>query len=138
MIKQDFISKYIQELNKTLARIISLEVGNSDDGFLIIFNQMLQSYYKVDDNNLAILLEEDEERDQFLLADELKKKNILTFMKAIRVYLNQGNNDKAKASYAVLKRIESINSGIFQFPTEEDNLIAKERKVVEEKMKNIG
>ncbi|MEG0188465.1 hypothetical protein [Algoriella sp.] len=138
MIKQDFISKYIQELNKTLARIISLEVGNSDDGFLIIFNQMLQSYYKVDDNNLAILLEENEERDQFLLADELKKKNILTFMKAIRVYLNQGNNDKAKASYAVLKRIESINSGIFQFPTEEDNLIAKERKVVEEKMKNIG
>ena len=135
MIKQDFISKYIQELNKTLARIISLEVGNSDDGFLIIFNQMLQSYYKVDDNNLAILLEENEERDQFLLADELKKKNILTFMKAIRVYLNQGNNDKAKASYAVLKRIESINSGIFQFPTEEDNLIAKERKVVEEKMK---
>ena len=135
MIKQDFISKYIQELNKTLARIISLEVGNSDDGFLIIFNQMLQSYYKVDDNNLAILLEENEEHDQFLLADELKKKNILTFMKAIRVYLNQGNNDKAKASYAVLKRIESINSGIFQFPTEEDNLIAKERKVVEEKMK---
>ena len=135
MIKQDFISKYIQELNKTLARIISLEVGNADEGFLIIFNQMLQSYYKVDDNNLAILLEEDEERDQFLLADELKKKNTLTFMKAIRVYLNQGNNDKAKASYAVLKRIESINSGIFQFPTEEDNLIAKERKVVEEKMK---
>ncbi|SFN47914.1 hypothetical protein SAMN05421738_11319 [Algoriella xinjiangensis] len=138
MIKQDFISKYIQELNKTLARIISLEVGNSDDGFLIIFNQMLQSYYKVDDNNLSILLEENEERDQFLLADELKKKNILTFMKAIRVYLNQGNHDKAKASYSVLKRIESINSGIFQFPTAEDNLIASERKVVEEKMKNIG
>ncbi|MFV0174336.1 hypothetical protein OBK22_05290 [Empedobacter falsenii] len=47
MIKQDFISKYIQELNKTLARIISMEIGNSDDGFLIIFNQMLQSYYKL-------------------------------------------------------------------------------------------
>lgn len=106
MIKQDFISKYIQELNKTLARIISLEVGNSDDGFLIIFNQMLQSYYKVDDNNLSILLEENEERDQFLLADELKKKNILTFMKAIRVYLNQGNHDKAKASYSVLKELK--------------------------------
>ena len=135
MIKQDFISKYIQELNKTLARIISLEIGNADEGFLIIFNQMLQSYYKIDDNNLSTLLQANEERDQFLLADELKKKNTLTFMKAIRVYLNQGNNDKAKASYAVLKRIESINSGIFQFPTEEDNLIAKERKVVEEKMK---
>ena len=137
MIKQDFISKYIQELNKTLARIISLEVGNSDDGFLIIFNQMLQSYYKVDDNNLAILLEEDEERDQFLLADELKKKNILTFMKAIRIYLYREDVAKAKASYDVLKRIESINSGIFQFPTEEDNLIAQERKVVEEKMTNL-
>lgn len=136
MIKQDFISKYIQELNKTLARIISLEVGNADEGFLIIFNQMLQSYYKIDDNNLSTLLEENEERDQFLLADELKKKNILTFMKAIRIYLNREDAVKAKASYEVLKRIESINSGIFQFPTEEDNLIAQERKVVEEKMSN--
>ena len=136
MIKQDFISKYIQELNKTLARIISLEVGNADEGFLIIFNQMLQSYYKIDDNNLSTLLEANEERDQFLLADELKKKNILTFMKAIRIYLNREDVAKAKASYEVLKRIESINSGIFQFPTEEDNLIAQERKVVEEKMSN--
>lgn len=137
MIKQDFISKYIQELNKTLARIISLEIGNADEGFLIIFNQMLQSYYKIDDNNLSTLLEENEERDQFLLADELKKKNILTFMKAIRIYLNREDIVKAKASYEVLKRIESINSGIFQFPTEEDNLIAQERKVVEEKMSNL-
>ena len=125
MIKQDFISKYIQELNKTLARIISLEIGNADEGFLIIFNQMLQSYYKIDDNNLSTLLQANEERDQFLLADELKKKNILTFMKAIRIYLYREDVAKAKASYDVLKRIESINSGIFQFPTEEDNLIAQ-------------
>ena len=137
MIKQDFISKYIQELNKTLARIISLEIGNADEGFLIIFNQMLQSYYKIDDNNLSTLLQANEERDQFLLADELKKKNILTFMKAIRIYLYREDVAKAKASYDVLKRIESINSGIFQFPTEEDNLIAQERKVVEEKMKDL-
>ena len=60
MIKQDFISKYIQELNKTLARIISLEIGNSDEGFLIIFNQMLQSYYRINDNNLDTLLIEDQ------------------------------------------------------------------------------
>lgn len=137
MIKQDFISKYIQELNKTLARIISLEIGNSDDGFLIMFNQMLQSYYKIDDNNLSTLLEINEERDQFLLSDELKKKNILTFMKAIRVYINQNNSKKALTSYEVLKRIERLNSGIFQFPTEEDNLIAQERKVIEEKIRLI-
>jgi len=135
MIKQDFISKYIQELNKTLARII--EIGNADEGFLIIFNQMLQSYYKIDDNNLALLLEENTDRDQFLLADELKKKNILTFMKAIRVYLNQGSIPKAKAAYEVLKRIENTNSGIFQFPTQEDQLIADQRKIVEEKMNAI-
>ena len=79
-----------------MARIISLEVGNADEGFLIIFNQMLQSYYKIDDNNLSTLLEENEERDQFLLADELKKKNILTFMKAIRIYLNREDAEKAK------------------------------------------
>lgn len=134
MIKQDFISKYIQELAKTLARIISLEIGNSDEGFLIIFNQMLQSYYKIDDNQLHILLEENQERDQFLLSDELKKKSQLAFMKAIRVYLSNQSLDKANAAYQVLKRIESNQSGIFQFPTEEDQIIAQERKIIEEKI----
>ena len=134
MIKQDFISKYIQELSKTLARIIALEVGNSDERFLIIFNQMLQSYYKIDDNQLAILLEENQERDQFLLADELKKKNLLTFIKAIKVYLTNQSTDKALACYEVLKRIESINSGIFQFPTQEDQIIAEQRKIIEQKI----
>ncbi len=137
MIKQDFISKYIQELAKTLARIIALEVGNSDEGFLIIFNQMLQSYYKIDDSQLNILLEEDQSRDQFLLADELKKKNQLTFMKAIRIYLNNNSLDKAKAAFEVLKRIESNQSGIFQFPTEEDQIIATERKFIADKMENL-
>ena len=137
MIKQDFISKYIQELNKTLARIISLEIGNSDEGFLIMFNQMLQSYYKIDDNHLDVLLEENETRDQFLLSDELKKKNQLAFMKAIRVYLSNQSVQKAKNAFEVLKRIENMQSGIFQFPTEEDFLITKERQLIEEKMKNI-
>ena len=137
MIKQDFISKYIQELNKTLARIISLEIGNSDEGFLIMFNQMLQSYYKIDDNQLDVLLEENETRDQFLLSDELKKKNQLAFMKAIRVYLSNQSVHKAKNAFEVLKRIENMQSGIFQFPTEEDFLITKERQLIEEKMKNI-
>ena len=137
MIKQDFISKYIQELAKTLAKIMALEVGNSDEGFLIIFNQMLQSYYKIDDNQMLTLLNEDQQRDQFLLADELKKKNQLTFMKAIRVYISNGAIDKAKAAYQVLQRIESVNSGIFQFPTAEDQIIANERKVIAEKMNNL-
>lgn len=137
MIKQDFISKYIQELAKTLARIMALDVGDSDEGFLIIFNQMLQSYYKIDDNQMNILLEENQERDQFLLADELKKKNQLTFIKAIRVYLNRQDMMKAKATFEVLKRVESNQSGIFQFPTAEDQIIATERKFIEEKMNNI-
>ncbi len=139
MIRKDFITKYIEELAKILSKLLNLEfIDNKDDTeFLYYFEQMLQSYYKIDDNNLSTLLEANEERDQFLLADELKKKNILTFMKAIRIYLNREDITKAKASYEVLKRIESINSGIFQFPTEEDNLIAQERKIVEEKMSNL-
>ena len=137
MIKQDFISKYIQELAKTLAKIMALEIGNSNEGFLIIFNQMLQSYYKIDDNQMLTLLNEDQQRDQFLLADELKKKNQLAFMKAIRVYISNGSTNKAKATYQVLQRIESVNSGIFQFPTAEDQIIANERKVIAEKMNNL-
>ncbi|MBQ0148241.1 MAG: hypothetical protein KBS93_07355 [Flavobacteriaceae bacterium] len=126
MIKQDFISKYIQELAKTLAKIISLEAGNSDEGFLIIFNQMLQSYYKIDDNQLNILLEENQERDQFLLSDELRKKNILTFLKATALFLRNNNQVKAENSFRIVERIQQTNTGIFQFPTEEDQIISKE------------
>jgi hypothetical protein len=86
---------------------------------------------------LDVLLEENETRDQFLLSDELKKKNQLAFMKAIRVYLSNQSVHKAKNAFEVLKRIENMQSGIFQFPTEEDFLITKERQLIEEKMKNI-
>ena len=109
MIKQDFISKYIQELNKTLARIISLEIGNADEGFLIIFNQMLQSYYKIDDNNLSTLLEENEERDQFLLADELKIKGKVVNMPDGSVYIEAQSTDEAS--------LEQFISGVESSPS---------------------
>lgn len=134
MIRKDFISKYIEELGKSMARLIAYEIGDEDDNFIFHFNEMLRSYYRLDDSELATLLIENEERDQFLLSDELKKSSIRTYLKAARVFLTIGQTDKAILSFKIVERIQNVNSGIFQFPTEEDQIIEKEFKEIREKI----
>lgn len=123
MIQKDFISKYVEELAKMLAKLMSLTLENRLEDFEHYFGEMLHSYYKIDATQLAVLTEENEERDQFLLADDLKKKNTLVFCDAAIHYLQQGENEQALLAYQITKRIQSTNHGIFQFPTTEDQLI---------------
>ena len=137
MIRKDFISKYIEELGKSMARLIAYEIGDEDDNFIFHFNEMLRSYYRLDDSELATLLIENEERDQFLLSDELKKSSIRTYLKAARVFLTLNQTEKAVLSFKIVERIQSVNSGIFQFPTEEDTIIAQEFLYVKEKIANL-
>lgn len=135
MIRLDFLAKYIEELGKNLARLLAYEVNIEDENFLFHFNEMLRSYYRIDDEHLAELLQEDEERDRFLLAEDLKKKNIRTYLKAAKIYHSINQNDKALICFQIVERIQNIQSGIFQFPTEEDQLIAQEYKLVKELLK---
>lgn len=137
MIRKDFISKYIEELGKSMARLIAYEIGDEDDNFIFHFNEMLRSYYRLDDNELATLLIADEDRDQFLLSDELKKASIRTYLKAARVYFTIGQTEKAVLSFKIVERIQNVNSGIFQFPTEEDAIIAAEYKTVKEQLNSF-
>jgi len=135
MIRLDFLAKYIEELGKNLARLIAYEVNIEDENFLFHFNEMLRSYYRIDDEKLVALLQEDEERDRFLLAEDLKKKNIRTYLKAAKIYLSIDQKDKALICFQIVERIQSIQSGIFQFPTEEDQIISQEYKIVKELLK---
>lgn len=130
MIRLDFLSKYIEELGKNLARLIAYEINIEDENFLFHFNEMLRSYYRINDNDLSNLLIADEERDRFLLSDELKKKNIRTYLKAAKIYYSKGQNEKALYCFQIAERIQGVQSGIFQFPTEEDQIIAEEYKIV--------
>ena len=120
-----------------MARLIAYEIGDEDDNFIFHFNEMLRSYYRLDDSELATLLIENEERDQFLLSDELKKSSIRTYLKAARVFLALNQTEKAVLSFKIVERIQSVNSGIFQFPTEEDTIIAQEFLYVREKIANL-
>ena len=130
MIRLDFLAKYIEELGKNLARLLAYEVNIEDENFLFHFNEMLRSYYRIDDEQLAELLMEDEERDRFLLAEDLKKKNIRTYLKAAKIYYSIDQKDNALICFQIVERIQNIQSGIFQFPTEEDQLIADDFKTV--------
>ena len=135
MIRLDFLAKYIEELGKNLARLLAYEVNIEDENFLLHFNEMLQSYYRINDEQLADLLIEDTERDRFLLAEDLKKKNIRTYLKAAKIYHSIDKKEKTLICFQIVKRIQSINSGIFQFPTEEDQFIAQDFKIVENLIK---
>lgn len=137
MIRKDFISKYIEELGKSMARLIAYQIGDEDDNFIFHFNEMLRSYYRLDDNELATLLIENEERDQYLLSDELKKTSIRTYLKAARIYFALGQTEKAVLSFKIVERIQSVNSGIFQFPTEEDQIIEEEYKIVQDQLSTL-
>ena len=134
MIRLDFLAKYIEELGKNLAKLLAYEVNIEDENFLFHFNEMLRSYYTINDEELATLLTPDEERDRFLLADDLKKKNIRTFLKAAKTYFAIEQKEKALIAFQIAERIKTNQSGIFQFPTEEDQLIEKEYNLIKEKL----
>lgn len=136
MIRKDFISKYVEELGKSLTRLIDYETNIEDENFLFHFNEMLRSYYRIHDEELEQLLVEDVERDQFLLSDELKKRNIRTYLKATSIYWQMGKKQQAQLCFQIVERIQNVNTGIFQFPTEEDHLITKEFNQVSELFRN--
>lgn len=135
MIRKDFISKYVQELAKMLAKLMDLTLENNEEDFTHYFGEMLNNYYKIAPHQLALLLEVDQERDQFLLADELKKKNTLVFCDAALMYSSLGKNEQAETAFKIVERIQAMNHGIFQFPTAEDQLITTKINTLKETLK---
>lgn len=126
MLKRDFIAKYIEELGKMLSKLLDIEnYKDAVSDFDYYFKEMLHAYYHIDDEQLQLLLEENEERDLFLLSFDMKNKNILAFAKAAHYYAEQGETEKARQILAIIQRINQVNSDVFRFPTEEDNWVQK-------------
>ncbi|ADX67852.1 MULTISPECIES: hypothetical protein [Weeksella] len=126
MLKRDFIAKYIEELGKMLSKLLDIEYyKDAVSEFDYYFKEMLHSYYHINDEQLQVLLEEDEERDLFLLSFDMKNKNILAFAKAAHYYVEQGETEKARQILAIIERINRVNSDVFRFPTEEDTWVEK-------------
>ena len=126
MLKKDFISKYVEELGKMLTKLLDIEqFQEAVSQFDFYFDEMLHTYYKIDTNKLAILLEPNEERDLFLLNFEMKNKNILAFAKAANYFHAKGENEKVETIKKIIERINLVQSDVFRFPTSEDLEVQK-------------
>ncbi|WP_068596776.1 hypothetical protein [Vaginella massiliensis] len=126
MLKRDFIAKYIEELGKMLGKLLDIEqYQEAVSQFDFYFDEMLHTYYKINSEQLAILLEENEERDLFLLAFDLKNKNILAFAKAAKYFYSKNQVEKVATIKKIIQRIQEVKSDVFQFPTAEDQAVAQ-------------
>ena len=121
MLRRDFISKIIEQMVNAVARLLKTDIENEQEKFLEDFNEFLRIYFQFPDENLAQLLEENEERDAFLLDEKLKNQLLHLFANAGLVYVNVNLNqiEKAKTSLKIIERIQNQHSDLFEFPSEE-------------------
>src|SRR5690606_8815373 len=121
MLRRDFISKIIEQMVNSVARLLKTDIENEQEKFLEDFNEFLRIYFQFPDENLAQLLEKNEERDAFLLDEKLKNQLLHLFANAGLVYVNVNLNqiEKAKTSLKIIERIQNQHSDLFEFPSEE-------------------
>ena len=119
MLRRDFISKIIEQMVNAVARLLKTDIEKEQEKFLEDFNEFLKIYFQFPDENLAQLLEENEERDALLLDEKLKTQLLHLFANAGLVYVNSIEFEKAKISLKIIERIQNQHSDLFEFPNEE-------------------
>jgi hypothetical protein len=102
-----------------VARLLKTDIEEKQGKFLEDFNEFLKIYFQFPDEDLAKLLEENEERDAFLLDEKLKNQLLHLFANAGLVYVNLNQIEKAEISLKIIERIQIQHSDLFEFPNEE-------------------
>lgn len=119
MLRRDFISKIIEQMLNAIARLVKVDYEKETEKFLVDFQVLLKTYFKIEDKDLDILLEPNEERDEFLLSEKMKNSQLAMFVQAGLAYILKDEPQKAKHCLAVIERVQHQHSTIFEFPTPE-------------------
>ncbi|MBA5628852.1 hypothetical protein [Moheibacter lacus] len=133
MLRRDFISKIIEQMVNAVARLIKIDIENDQEKFLENFEEFLSTYFQISDKNLTKLLEENEERDAFLLDEKLKNQLMLLFVQAGIVFQKSNQTEKAKSCVKIIERIQNQHSDIYEFPSEESEKLGEKM----EKLKSL-
>ncbi len=126
MLRRDFISKIIEQMVNAIARLIKIDIEKDQEKFLENFDELLDTYYQISDNELEALLEKHDERDAMLLDEKLKNLQLRLFINAGRVFVQQNQIEKAKTCLKIIERIQTRHSDVFEFPSEESLKIGEE------------
>lgn len=119
MIRNDFILKLIEQFVQAIARMIKIDYEKETEKFLVVFNELLKSYFKISADDLDELMEPDEYRDEILLDEKMKNAQLQLFTHAGLAYLIQSETGKAAQCLEIIERIQSSNTALFEFPNQE-------------------
>ena len=123
MLRRDFISKIIEQMVNSIARLLKKEIEQED--FKKGFEEFLSTYFQLSSGELEKLVEENKERDAFLLDEKLKNQLIHLFVQAGFVFQKSNQTEKAKTCVKVIERIQNQHSDIFEFPNEESEKLGE-------------
>lgn len=123
MLKQDFLSKIIEQIVESIARILKIDHEKETEKFLNQMDEFLQTYFQISSENLEVLLEDNEKTNVFLTDEKLKNFNLNLFTKAGLAYLNQGKINRANTCLQIIRKIQNHPSNVFEFPSNESRTI---------------
>lgn len=126
MLRRDFISKIIEQMVNAVARLLELNAKEEPQKFLIQLDELLQTYFNLNSNNLNLLLEKEDERDALLLDEKLKNYQIRMFINAGFAFIETKQSDKALVCIHIIERIQQQHSNVFEFPSAESSKITQD------------
>lgn len=123
MLRRDFISKIIEQMVNAIARLLELNIQEEPQKFMNGFDELMQTYFSLNSDELNQLLEPNNERDALLLDEKLKNYQIRMFINAGFTFLQTKQSDKAKMCIQIIERIQQQHSNVFEFPSSESSKI---------------
>lgn len=126
MLRRDFISKIIEQMVNAVTRLLELNAKEEPQKFLNQFDELMNTYFKLNPEELNLLLENEEERDALLLDEKLKNYQIIMFINAGFAFIKIQQSDKAKLCVQIIERIQQQHSNVFEFPTTESSKISQD------------
>lgn len=126
MLRQDFISKIIEQLFTAIAKLLKIDVEKQTEMFLVSFEELLKTYFKINSDSLSKLLESEEERDSFLLDEKLRTSQLMMFCKAGFAFFKLNEIQKAENYLKIIDRIQAEQQKVFEFPNSESLKLQEE------------
>ena len=126
MLRRDFISKIIEQMVNAVARLLQVDIEKEQEKFLENFDELLDTYYRISNEELEKLLENHDERDAMLLDEKLKNLQLRLFTSAGLVFVEKNQSEKARTCLKIIERMQERHSDVFEFPNEESLKIEEE------------
>lgn len=135
MLRRDFISKIIEQMVDAIARLLRIDFEKEPEKFLTQFDELLDTYYQLEAENLHLLLEPNDERDAILLDEKLKNFQLKLFVNAGFSYLNNKKVVLAQNCLDIIMRIKNKHADVFEFPGNESKKLDEQIAQLEQFLK---